>query len=48
MTYLFVLQDNSSPEALNSHINEEDLVKMAEVLKITDQKPNWYRIKRQI
>lgn len=45
-TYLFVLQDNSSAAALNSHVSEEDLVKMAEVLKITDQKPNWYHVRK--
>lgn len=45
VTYLFVLQDDSTPEALHSHVSQEDLDKMAEVLKITGQKPNWYSVK---
>ncbi|KAI0738792.1 hypothetical protein C8Q80DRAFT_1275028 [Daedaleopsis nitida] len=43
-TYMFALKDDSSPEALKAEVSEENLKKMAEVLGVGDQKPNWYRV----
>ncbi|KAI0738793.1 hypothetical protein C8Q80DRAFT_1124277 [Daedaleopsis nitida] len=45
MTYMFVLKDDSSPEALNAKVSEEDLKKMAEVLGVGDQKAKWYYVR---
>ncbi len=42
--WLFVLKDNSSRPALDLKIDPEDIKKVAEVLKVGDQEPNWYRV----
>ncbi len=41
---LFVLRDNSSRPALDLEIDPEDIKKAAEVLKVGDQEPKWYRV----
>ncbi|KAI0738795.1 hypothetical protein C8Q80DRAFT_209689 [Daedaleopsis nitida] len=37
LTYMFVLKDDSSPEALKAKFSQEDLEKMAEVLGVGDR-----------
>ncbi|KAI0808308.1 hypothetical protein C8Q74DRAFT_1363704 [Fomes fomentarius] len=44
LRWLFVLRDNSSRPALDLEIDPEDIKKVAEVLKVGDQEPNWYRV----
>lgn len=44
LRWLFVLKDNSSRPALDLKLDPEDIKKVAEVLKVGDQQPNWYRV----
>ncbi|KAI0808307.1 hypothetical protein C8Q74DRAFT_1443915 [Fomes fomentarius] len=44
LRWLFVLRDNSSRPALDLEIDPEDIKKAAEVLKVGDQEPKWYRV----
>ncbi len=44
LKWMFVLRDNSSRPALDLEIDPEDIKRVAEVLKVEDQEPKWYRI----
>ncbi|KAI0808305.1 hypothetical protein C8Q74DRAFT_1363701 [Fomes fomentarius] len=44
LRWLFVLKDNSSRPALDLKLDPEDVKKVAEVLKVGEQEPKWYRV----
>lgn len=41
-TYLFVLKDDSSMEALSAPVSQEDLEQARKLLGVPEQQPDWY------